>query len=419
MTGSPPDISSDARTLMARLDELGRVSTDPGRLNRQPYTAAHRQAIELVAGWMQAAGMATRVDAIGNLIGRYEGEDPAAPVVLIGSHLDTVVDAGRYDGALGVLAGVQVVAALHDGGERLPFPVEVVAFCDEEGVRFPTTFLGSKAICGTLDPGVLELPDGAGVTVGAALRAFGGDPDALASVAYPPGSLRAFLEVHIEQGPVLEAEDRPLGIVTAIQGQSRLAVVLDGMAGHAGTVPMGHRRDALAGAAEIALLVERRCSAAPDLVGTVGRLEVLPGAVNVIPGRAMLTLDIRSPSDLVRGQAVAELVQAIHGIAAARGLGCTVAREHDQPANVCAPRLQRVLAQAMRAEGVPVKYLPSGAGHDAMAMAAICPTAMLFVRCGGGISHNPLESMTLPDADLALRVLLRALRLLALPKAKP
>jgi allantoate deiminase len=419
MTGSPPDISSDARTLMARLDELGRVSTDPGRLNRQPYTAAHRQAIELVAFWMRAAGMATRVDAIGNLIGRYEGEDPAAPVVLIGSHLDTVVDAGRYDGALGVLAGVQAVAALHAVGERLPFPVEVVAFCDEEGVRFPTTFLGSKAICGTLDPKVLELQDQAGVTVGAALQAFGGDPDALASAACPPGSLRAFLEVHIEQGPVLEAEDRPLGVVTAIQGQSRLAVVLDGMAGHAGTVPMGHRRDALAGAAEIALLVERRCSATPDLVGTVGRLEVLPGAVNVIPGRAMLTLDIRSPSDLVRGQAVGELIQAIHRIAAARGLGCTVAREHDQPASVCAPGLQRVLAQAMREEGVPVKYLPSGAGHDAMAMAAACPAAMLFVRCQGGISHNPLESMTLPDADLALRVLLRALRLLALPKARP
>jgi allantoate deiminase len=403
--------------LMARLDELGRISSDGDRLNRQPFTPAHRAAIERVAAWMREAGMTTRVDPIGNLIGRYEGIDPAAPVLLIGSHIDSVVDAGRYDGPLGILTGVAAVQALHGSGLRLPFPVEVVAFCDEEGVRFPTTFLGSKAICGTLDPAVLELRDKEGISVAQALAAFGGDPARLTEAAYPPGSIRAFLEVHIEQGPLLEAEERPLGIVTAIQGQSRLAVVLDGMAGHAGTVPMAHRRDALAGAAEAILAVERRCAASPDLVGTVGRIDAQPGAVNVIPGRAMFTLDVRAPNDTLRKAAVDEIVQTIHRIAVSRGLGCAIGREHDQPATSCAPRVQRWLAQALRGEGMPVKYLSSGAGHDAMAMAEFCPAGMLFVRCKAGVSHNPLESITVEDADAAVRVVLRVLHDLAQPEA--
>ncbi len=403
---------------MARLDQLGRISADDGRLNRQPFTPAHRAAIDLVRTWMHEAGMTTRVDPIGNLIGRYEGADPSAPVMMLGSHIDTVVDAGRYDGPLGILVGVAAVGALNEAGERLPFPVEVAAFCDEEGVRFSTTFLGSKAICGTLDPAVLEIRDRDGISIAQALVAFGGDPTRLAEAAYAPGSIRAFLEVHIEQGPVLEAEDRAVGIVTAIQGQSRLAVVLDGMAGHAGTVPMAHRRDALAGAAEVILFVERRCAATPDLVGTVGRIDAQPGAVNVIPGRALLTLDIRAPNDGLRSSAVEEIVQAIRRIAAARGLGCTIGREHDQPAATCAPRLQRWLAQALRAEGLPVKYLSSGAGHDTMAMAGFCPAGMLFVRCKGGISHNPLESITIDDAGTAARVVLRVLRDLADPKAR-
>lgn len=396
--------------LMDWLDQLGQISNDLGRLNRQPFTKAHRAALDRITAWMHEAGMSTRIDPVGNLIGRYEGADPAAPVLVLGSHIDSVIDAGRYDGPLGILVGVAAVQALHDAGQVLPFPVEVVAFCDEEGVRFPTTLLGSKAICGTLDPAALEVRDQDGVSVAQALAAFGGDPSRLAEVAYAPGSIRAFLEVHIEQGPVLEAEDRAVGIVTAIQGQSRLVVALDGMAGHAGTVPMAHRRDALAGAAEAILFVERRCAASPDLVGTVGRIDAQPGAVNVIPGRCLFTLDIRAPNDHLRGQAVDDIVQGIQRIAASRGLGCTIAREHDQPATVCAPRLQRWLARACRAEGQPVKYLSSGAGHDAMVMAGFCPAGMLFVRCKAGISHNPLESITPEDADTAVRIVLRVLR---------
>jgi hydantoinase/carbamoylase family amidase len=250
-----------------------------------------------------------------------------------------------------------------------------------------------------------------------ALCAFGGDPGRLAEAAYPEGSIQGFLEVHIEQGPVLEAEDRAVGIVTAIQGQSRMVVCVDGMAGHAGTVPMGHRRDALAGAAEMILFVERRCAAVPELVGTVGRIDAQPGAVNVIPGRVLFTIDLRAPNDLIRSQAASEVVQGIQRIAASRGLDCSIGREHDQRAMACAPRLQRWLAQAMRAEGLPVKYLASGAGHDAMAMAEVCPAAMLFVRCKSGISHNPLESITVEDADTAVRVLLRVLRDLIPPEA--
>ena len=399
--------------LMARLEQLARCSTDPDRLNRQPFTPAHREAINQVAIWMRAAGLATRIDALGNLIGRSEGLHPTAPALLMGSHIDTVINAGRFDGPLGILVPLAALQVLHDQGRALPFPVEIIAFCDEEGVRFPTTFLGSKAICGTLELEVLALTDRAGITIKKALEDFGCDPVRLREAAYPPGSIRAFIEVHIEQGPVLEAEDRALGIVSAIQGQSRFAVSIDGVAGHAGTVPMEHRRDALAGAAEAILLLERRCAAYAGVVGTVGLIEALPGAVNVIPGRALFTMDVRAPDDRVRLQAVDEMVAELKQIVARRGLQCAVLREHDQPATSCSPKVQRWLAQALRAEGLPVKYLASGAGHDSMAIATICPVGMLFVRCENGISHNPAESITAGDAELAVRVILRVLKSLA------
>ena len=393
--------------LMARLDELGQVSAEPGRLVRLPFTPQHRQALDLVGGWMADAGMQVRVDAIGNLVGRYEGTSPDAAAILIGSHLDSVIDAGRYDGPLGVLAGIEAVAALHADGIRLPFAVEIVGFCDEEGVRFTSTFLGSRALCGTFDPRTLALRDRDGVTIAEALTGFGLDPERIGAAARRRDEILAYLEVHIEQGPVLEVEDRRLGIVTAIQGQSRLVVTVEGMAGHAGTLPMALRRDALAGAAEIVLFVERRCAALTDMVGTVGALEVRPGAINVVPGEVILTIDLRSPNDLTRSEITAEVEQACRSIAAARGLGVSVARSHEQRAVACAPRLQRQLAAALRAEGLPVKYLSSGAGHDAMAVAEIWPVGMLFVRCRGGISHHPSESITTEDADAAVRVLRR------------
>lgn len=354
--------------------------------------------------------MTAGIDAIGTVVGRYDGTVPGAPALLLGSHVDTVRDAGRYDGALGVLAAVAAVAALRDAGERPAFPIEVLAFGDEEGLRFPTTLAGSRALAGGLAPTALEARDAEGVRLRDALAAFGCDPAAVPGLARRPEDVRAYVEPHIEQGPVLEAEGLPVGVVTAINGATRLAVHVTGRAGHAGTVPMRLRRDALAGAAEMILAVERRCSTASDLVGTVGRIDARPGAVNVIPGAVRFTAEVRSPEDAARGAAVADLASAFEGVAARRGLRLALEPAYDEPARSCDSELIRRLAAAVEGEGVRPRLLPSGAGHDGQAMAALCPIGMLFVRCRGGISHNPAEAITASDAETAVRVLLRFIR---------
>ncbi|HYE49809.1 MAG TPA: allantoate amidohydrolase [Azospirillaceae bacterium] len=394
--------------LMARLDEFARFSESADALTRTFLSPEHKAAADCLIGWMREAGMEVRLDALGTVIGRYEGQRPGLPALLVGSHIDTVRNAGKYDGNLGVLAGVAAVAELNRRGERLPFAVEVLGFGDEEGVRFPVTLTSSRACAGTLDPATLDVADAVGVRLRDALRAFGGDPDAVASAALR-GAL-AYVELHIEQGPVLEAEGLPVGIVTAINGATRFAVTVKGMAGHAGTVPMGLRRDALAAAAEMVLAVEARGSAVPDLVATVGRLEALPGATNVIPGEARFTIDVRAPDDGVRRAAAADITAALQAIAARRAVALEVRTVHDAPAAACAPALMEGLEACVRRAGVRPFRLPSGAGHDAMAMAALVPSAMLFVRCRGGISHNPAESITPEDADLSVRVLLDFLR---------
>ncbi|MEP7067967.1 MAG: allantoate amidohydrolase [Usitatibacter sp.] len=398
--------------ILAQVEALAAISERPGMLARSYLTPQHRAAGERILAWMREAGMRADFDALGNVAGRYEGLAPGAPAILSGSHMDTVVDAGKYDGIFGILAPIACVAHLHRHGRRLAFPVEVVAFGDEEGVRFGTSMMGSKALAGRFDEAVLDSADAHGVTLREALRDFGGDADAIARLARTPGAIRVFVETHIEQGPVLLDEGLPVGVVTAIAGATRVRVVLQGEEGHAGTVPMAMRRDALAAASEMVLAVESDCRAAQgEVVGTVGKLSIAAGgAINVIPGRVEFTVDMRSASDAVRRRAVREVQEACRGIAAARGVAIEWIPLLELEAAQCDAVEQESLARAIRSHGLPVRSLPSGAGHDAMQFAGRAPIAMLFVRCGnGGISHSPRESLAVEDAEVATAVLLRYL----------
>jgi len=395
------------RRIWDRCEALARCSEEPGALTRVFLSNEQRAADELALGWMREAGMSARLDAIGNVVGRYEGSAPGAPCLMLGSHLDTVRNAGKYDGMLGVVAAIDCVHTLNARGTRLPFAVEVVGFADEEGVRFGATLLGSRAIAGTLDPKLLDSRDGDGTTMRAALSAFGLDPGAITQAARRRGDVLAYAELHIEQGPVLEAEGLPVGVVTAINGANRFLVEIEGFAGHAGTVPMQLRCDALAAAAECVLAIESRCAREPDLVGTVGRIEAAPGATNVIPGHARFTIDLRAPDDDRRRQAAVDIEAAIGAICGRRKVKVDIRRTHEGRTAACAPWLQDQIGRAIAAEGLPVRRLPSGAGHDGMALIDLVDIGMLFVRCEGGISHNPLEAITVEDAELSARVFLR------------
>jgi allantoate deiminase len=389
---------STAATVLERCARLGEVSEEPGRLVRRFATAAMREANDLVGGWMREAGLDVRTDAAGNLIGRREG---GARTLVLGSHLDTVIDAGRYDGPLGVLAAIAVVERLPE----LPFAVEVVGFADEEGVRYPTAFLGSSALAGSFSREWLELRDADGVTLADALRQFGGDPENLEPAARD--DLLGYVELHIEQGPVLERRDAPVGVVTAITGQTQAELTFRGEAGHAGTVPMTARRDALAAAAEWMLAAEALGRGRPDLVATVGRIAVEPGARNVIPGEAWLSLDVRHADDAVRREAVADLRAEAELVAAGRHVALQWEERGETAAVPTSPELTERLAAAV---GARAERLPSGAGHDGVAMAAAAPIAMLFVRCDRGISHNPAEAVAEVDVAVALDVLERFVR---------
>jgi allantoate deiminase len=403
------DLEIGARA-KARCDLLGvsPYSEADGQLTRRFLTPAHEAALQALALWITSAGMTVRRDAAGSLIGRYEGETPAAPALLIGSHIDSVRNGGRYDGPLGIMLGIDVVEALRDAGRRLPFAIEVIAFGDEEGSRFSASMSCSRAIAGTLDPSaVLDMTDAEGVSLADAFSAFGLDPDRITDAARKPSEALAFLEAHIEQGPVLEAEDLALGVVTAIAAQKRLMVRITGMAGHAGTTPMSLRKDPGPAAAECMLALERICQAGTDnLVGTVGRMTALPGAFNVIPGAVEYSMDIRAETSATRDAAVEAVTAEIHAIVARRGLTASVTLMQALDESPCDASLTSLLADAVADLGVTPRRLPSGAGHDAMVMAALCPTAMLFIRCEGGISHNPAESVTEADCALAAQAML-------------
>ena len=406
----------------ARCDLMGvePYSEADGMLVRRFLTPAHDEALKTLAFWMEQAGMSARRDHAGNLIGRYEGETPDAPALLVGSHIDSVRNGGRYDGALGVMLGIDVVEALNAAGRRLPFAVEVIAFGDEEGSRFPASMVCSRAVAGTVDPRVMEMSDAEGVSLAGAFAAFGLDPTRLEEAARRPGEVFAFLEAHIEQGPVLEAEGLALGVVTAIAAQKRLMVRFTGMAGHAGTTPMSLRKDPGPAAAEAILALERICSGGKDgLVGTVGRITALPGAFNVIPGAVEFSMDVRSEVAATRDAAVAAVTAQIEAIAGRRGLTAAVTLMQDLAASPCDPGLTALLEEAVAATGQAPRRLPSGAGHDAMVIADLCPTAMLFIRCEGGISHNPRESVTEADCALAAEAMLGFVERLAARNPRP
>jgi allantoate deiminase len=405
-----PESLFPGRKVFDRLDELARFTDEPGQLTRLYLSPSHKAASLQVRDWMAAAGMEVRVDAVGNVVGRYEGTDPDRPVLLIGSHIDTVRNAGKYDGNFGVIAAIAAVAELHGRGERLPYAIEVLAFGDEEGVRFPVTLTGSRAVAGTLDPAALDARDADGISVREALQQFGCDPADASTVARRREDVAAYVELHIEQGPVLQAEDLPVGVVTAINGASRFTIEVSGTAGHAGTVPMELRSDALTAAAEMILAIERVALETDALVATVGKIEALPGAVNVIPAGAHFTLDIRSPGDAVRNGAIARLEEELAAIARRRGVRVRLTRTYDEPAATCAPWLVTQFSDAVARTGIQPYRLPSGAGHDGLAMVALCPIGMLFVRCKDGISHNPAEAITADDADAAVRVLIDFIR---------
>ena len=402
------DSTSYAATLIARCDELAAISEEAGRLTRRFATPELRRAGETVAGWMEGAGLSVRRDAVGNIIGRLGGGDRRT--LLIGSHLDTVRDAGRYDGTLGVLVAIACLERLRDHGRSLPYAVEVLAFADEEGTRYGTSYLGSRAFVGCFEDGWLERRDAEGVTMREALREFGGSPEGAVSSRRDPADLIGYYEVHIEQGPALEAQGLALGLVTAIAGQTGATVTFRGTAGHAGTSPMSLRRDALSAAAEWILATESLAREQNGLVATVGRLMLEPGAGNVIPGVTELSLDLRHADDSVRLRAGEELRRRAEAIAASRGV--TVEwRSAQTEAVSLSPELTELLAQAVATTDRPVVRLASGAGHDAAILSRIAPAAMLFVRCAGGVSHNPAESVSAEDVAAAIDVSTRFLEL--------
>ncbi len=407
-----------AQRVLHRCDELATCSEESGRLTRTCLSPALREVHRRLATWVEAAGMRWRVDAVGNFLARYPADhEEGAPVLVIGSHLDTVPDAGRYDGTLGVLLGLALVEQL--AGRCLPFAIELVGFVDEEGVRFDIPFLGSSSYVGAFVPEWLERRDWQGVTLGEALRAFGLDPArALGGGSLPPATL-GYLEFHIEQGPILERADLPVGVVTAIVGITRARLTFRGQAAHAGTTPMAERRDALAGAAEFVLAVESAGRAAPGLVATVGELVVRPGASNVVPGEVTCSLDVRHQDDATRVQAVQALRQQAEAIAAARGLELDWHCVSETAATPLDPELTALLADAVASVGLPVYQLPSGAGHDAMVLARRVPAAMLFLRTPGGLSHHPAERVEFGDVVVALQVGAAFLERLAAARGGP
>lgn len=369
---------------MARCDALGAISDEPGRLTRTFHSPGMQRANALVGSWMRDAGLAVREDEAFNLRGRWTAARKSAGTLLLGSHLDTVRDAGKYDGPLGVLAALAAVEHLRAEQRTLPFHVEIVGFSDEEGVRYHTTYLGSRALAGTLSRSDLDRIEEKGI----------------ARARWRDGECIGYMEVHIEQGPVLEQRGLPMGVVTAIAGQNRIRVELIGNAGHAGTTPMAMRHDALAGMAEIVLAAER-CG----VVATVGQILVEPGASNVIPGRATCSLDVRDVRDRRRKAAVRKLQAQARAVARRRGLRLVWTPIQETAAVRCDPSLTRVLSASVAARGIELVRLPSGAGHDAAALATLCPVAMLFVRCKGGISHHPAESVRQADVACAIGVL--------------
>lgn len=394
-------MSAGAERVLQRCDALAEITAIPGRIDRFHLTAEHQRANAVVAKWMSEAGMATWTDAAGNQCGRLEGADPSAPALLLGSHIDTVPNAGRYDGPLGVVMAIEVVSRLAAQGPPAR-PVEVIAFSDEEGTRFSTALLGSRAVAGTWQPEMLDAVDAQGVSLRQALTDFGLDPGRMGDAARHPDDVYAYLEAHIEQGPELESAGYALGVVSSIAGARRFQLATLGEARHAGGTPYRRRRDALIGAARAVLDIED-VARRRDVIATVGQMQAFPGGVNVVPGKVEFSLDLRAESDTNRDDAWEEILDLMTSHCVGRSLELVVEQTHQAPAISCAQWLCDAVAAGITSTGqkqAPVLLSP--AGHDAMAMAAITDIGMLFVRCADGISHHPDEDVISDDVAVGI-----------------
>ncbi|SDO49969.1 allantoate deiminase [Halomonas shengliensis] len=407
------DAPSLGQTLMARLDEAATFSRPGPGVTRLFCSEEHRQVLEPIGDWMRQAGLEPSLDASGNLVGRNPRAIAGEKTLILGSHQDTVTEGGKYDGMLGVALPLVALQALKEQDVELPYGVEVVAFGDEEGTRFQSTLIGSRALAGTLDDESLAARDAEGISVAEAIQAFGGEPEAIPDLARRPEQVLGFVEVHIEQGPVLESREHAVGVVTALTGIERQRVSVTGKAGHAGTTPMAGRRDALVGAAEMVVEADRLLQATDNFVGVVGKLEVRPNAVNVIPSEVTFTLELRSPDAETRARGREEILSAFRRLAEARGLEVAIERTYAAEAVACAEWLIEVLEEACDGAGEPAERMFSGAGHDGLAMHDLTDIGMLFVRCRDGLSHHPDEAITAEDAERATRVMMQFLRAMA------
>jgi allantoate deiminase len=396
----------DGERLWNRLFELAEIGKqEGGGVTRLSFTEEEHAAKELVASYMEEAGLSVYEDAVGNLVGRREGQSPDAPVVLVGSHIDSVYNGGNFDGPLGVLAGVEILQTMNEQEINAKHPVEVVAFTDEEGARFSFGMIGSRAIAGTLTVDDLQHMDTQGISIGEAMRSSGLDPDAIGGASRPPGAVKAYVELHIEQGKVLENKDLPVGIVTGIAGPLWLQFVLEGEAGHAGTTPMGLRRDALAAAAETIQAIETEAAQTGTTVGTVGQLRLMPGGINIIPGRVECSLDLRDVSEEVRDRVESRILKRARDLQRNRGVGLEVETLQRVAPAPCSELVQKAAEAACKELGLESFSLVSGAGHDGMQLAELCPMGMIFIRSRGGISHNPSEWSSQEDCTAGCSVL--------------
>ncbi|MGI4875779.1 MAG: allantoate amidohydrolase [Janthinobacterium lividum] len=400
----PTYLTRTAR-ILHRIEQLAAISEDPANVTRTFGTPAFVQGRALVQSWFEAAGLQTWLDGIGNLRGRLVSRQPGAKTFVLASHIDTVVNAGKYDGPLGVLMALDLAEHVMEQQLELPFHLELIAFSDEEGVRFHTTYLGSKVVTGAFDPALLQKTDAQGITLIQALTDMGGSAADLPKAALPAAEWLGYFELHIEQGPVLWRSGVPVALVTAIAGQQRVELTWQGMAGHAGTVPMALRQDALAAAAELVLAAEAfALTHGQGLVATVGQLRVLHSASNVIPGEVVHSLDLRSPDAGQLAAAYAALQTQAEAIATRRGIALNWQLVQATAPVACNASLNQHLTQAIAASGYEVVELVSGAGHDAVPVSAVAPATMLFIRCFEGISHNPLENVEAADVAAALEV---------------
>src|SRR5437867_1234170 len=391
-----------AKRAVDRCLMLAKLSEEEHQTTRTFLTPPMHEAHRLVRGWMEDAGMTVTVDAIGNLRGLLQGARSNAPLLLMGSHLDTVPGAGAFDGVLGVMLGLSLVETLDDQ-TRPEFGIEIIAFSEEEGVRFGVPFLGSKALTGLLDPTILQRLDARGITVTQAIRDFGLDPGDLKDAEFRSKAL-GYIEFHIEQGPVLDSLNLPVGVVEAIAGQTRLEVRFEGKTNHAGTTPMHLRRDALPAASEWIIEVEREATSTPGLIATVGSIAAMPGAANVIAGEARATLDVRCADDSRRTAAVRRLLDRASAIAERRQLEWTSELRLEQSAVACDREWTNAMVRSVQMAGYPTHRMVSGAGHDAMVMASRMPVTMLFIRSPGGISHHSSETVKIDDVAASLQV---------------